>query len=143
MSIDRSYIAGNSAQRERLRALIARLNDEDLARPMSDGWTIAALLAHMAFWDLRASALLHRWEQEGVGPSPVDPEALNYATKPYCLLLAPRVAAQLALDTAEAVDRTLETISDDLVIRIIDSDLNPKRSTHRSEHLDEIERALA
>src|SRR5438477_12972977 len=42
MSVDRSYIARNEAQRARLRALVERLGDEQLARPMAGGWTVAA-----------------------------------------------------------------------------------------------------
>ncbi len=34
MAADRSYVAQNNAQRERLRALVARLKDEDLHRPL-------------------------------------------------------------------------------------------------------------
>jgi Mycothiol maleylpyruvate isomerase N-terminal domain len=54
MSVDRTFIAENDAERARLRALVTRLNDADLARPMPTGWTIAAILAHLAFWDQRA-----------------------------------------------------------------------------------------
>ena len=63
MSADRTYIARNDAERARLRALVARLSDADLARPMPGGWTVAAVLAHLAFWDQRIMVLLERWEQ--------------------------------------------------------------------------------
>ena len=48
MSVDRSYIARNDTERTRLRALVARLSDTDLARPMPAGWTVAGVLAHLA-----------------------------------------------------------------------------------------------
>src|SRR5882672_2875973 len=60
MSVDRSYIARNETERTRLRALVARLSDTDLARPLPAGWTVAGVLAHLAFWDQRALALLER-----------------------------------------------------------------------------------
>jgi hypothetical protein len=38
--MDRSYVAVNEAERARLKAVVARLTDADLARPMSEDWTI-------------------------------------------------------------------------------------------------------
>jgi Mycothiol maleylpyruvate isomerase N-terminal domain len=60
--VDRSYVAENDAQRERLRALVRRLSDRDLAGPMGAGWTVAGVLAHVAFWDQRILVLLDAWE---------------------------------------------------------------------------------
>lgn len=54
MTLDRSHIAANDAERERLRSLVSRMSDADLRRPMPDGWTVAAVLAHVGFWDARA-----------------------------------------------------------------------------------------
>lgn len=41
MTVDRSYVARNDAQRARLNALVAKRSDADLARPMPAGWTVA------------------------------------------------------------------------------------------------------
>jgi Mycothiol maleylpyruvate isomerase N-terminal domain len=54
MSVDRSYVALNTAERARLEAVVGRLTDADLKRPLAAGWTVAAVLAHLAFWDQRA-----------------------------------------------------------------------------------------
>jgi len=70
MSVDRSYVAQNTAQRERLRAFVTRATDADLAAPMPAGWTVAAVLAHLAFWDQRMVVLIERWEGAGVGAVP-------------------------------------------------------------------------
>src|SRR2546427_7413164 len=70
MSVDRSYVARNNAERARLEALVARLTDADLRRPLAAGWTVAGVLAHLAFWDQRAFILLDRWQREGVTPPP-------------------------------------------------------------------------
>ena len=45
----RTYVAETDAERDRLRALVRRLGDQDLPRPMEAGWTVAAVLAHAAF----------------------------------------------------------------------------------------------
>ena len=51
--MDRSYVAENERERRRLHELVERLSDEELAHPMGDGWTVAAVLVHAAFWDYR------------------------------------------------------------------------------------------
>src|SRR5512137_542334 len=136
-----SFADENTASRRRLESLIRRLSDADLARPTSDGWTVAALLAHLAFWDQRVLVLLRRWKAKGVDESPVDPDAINDALKPLCLALAPRVAAELCLSSAEAVDAELETITAELIGQIQASSTHFRfnRALHRNDHLSEIE----
>ena len=149
MAEDRSHVAGNDAERERLRSHVIRLGDEELSRPMPGGWTVAGVLAHLAFWDARASFLVDKWGR-GVEPSasdyePEDPDWINDSAKPLCLALPPREAARLALQLAEEADGKVEALSDDMLakIRAAGSPFNLSRASHRREHLDEVERALA
>ncbi len=51
MTADRSYVEQNERELRRLRSLLGRLSDDKLSRPMDAGWTLSALLVHMAFWD--------------------------------------------------------------------------------------------
>ncbi|PYN80554.1 MAG: hypothetical protein DMD96_13640 [Candidatus Rokuibacteriota bacterium] len=146
----RSYVTENSAQRARLRALVDRLTDAELARPLDAGWTVAAVLAHVAFWDQRALTLIERWERDGRGstPRPIDGndvDWINDSAKALCLALPPRAAARLAVATSEAVDRRVEGLSDELVAAnaAAGHPINLLRAEHRREHLDEIEHALA
>ncbi|MDP2625953.1 MAG: maleylpyruvate isomerase N-terminal domain-containing protein [Candidatus Rokubacteria bacterium] len=146
---DRSYVAPNRVERQRLQALAARLGDEQLSRPLAAGWTIAGVLGHLAYWDQRILVLIERWQQEGAAalPKPLDHadvDWINDAAKPMLLALSPRRAAELAVTIAEAVDRTVEALPDDLVVRnaAAGSPVNLLRAEHRREHLDEIERAL-
>jgi hypothetical protein len=149
MSVDRTYVAENDAERERLRSLVTRLSDEALRRPMPAGWTVAAVLAHIGFWDARAICLLDKWGR-GVEPStadyePEDVDWVNDSAKPLCLALPPRDAAQLALRLAEEADGKVEALSDEMLakIRAAGSPFNLSRANHRNEHLDDIERALS
>ena len=149
MSGSRTYIAENNTQRERLRALVTRLSHSELSRPMDAGWTIAGVLGHLAFWDQRTLVLIQGWKTSPLGPAPPtidgkDVDWINDSGKALCLALPPRTAARLALDTAEAVDRAVEKLSD---AQIAANDaaghpLNLFRAEHRREHLDEIEHAL-
>jgi hypothetical protein len=149
MSVDRTFITENNTECARLRALVTRLNDADLARPMPAGWTIAAILAHLAFWDQRALLMLEQWEQSGLlavprGLNDTDVYWINDAAKPMFLALAPRAAADLAVAIAEAVDRKAAALADDFVAKntAAGTPICLLRAEHRREHLDEIEAAL-
>jgi hypothetical protein len=146
--VDRSYIAENNAERERLKALVERLSDEELSRPMAAGWTVAGVLAHIVFWDARALYLMDKWES-GIAPSQADyePEDIDWAndaSRSLCLALPPRKAAQLALQLAEETDRRVEALSDEILAQIVavGQPFALSRAGHRKEHLDDIERYL-
>jgi hypothetical protein len=147
MSLDRSYVEQNSRERERLRALVARLGDDELRSPVNEHWTVAGVLGHIAFWDARALALADKLER-GVPFSPSDAEPedvdwINDAARPLIHAIAPREAAQLALRLAEETDRRVASLAPDrMFTNDPNSPLNPLRATHRAEHLDDIEAAL-
>src|SRR5918911_4071613 len=106
---------------------------------MPDGWTIAAVLAHLAFWDNRAVVLVERWRRAGVGPSPIDVDAVNEAAKPQWLALAPRAAAEGAVQAARAADGALDAADETLLREIAAvNEINLSRALHRAEHLDQI-----
>ena len=149
MTADRTFVTKNDSERARLTALVARLSDADLARPLPAGWTVASVLAHLAFWDQRALVLLERWQQAGAAAVPAaaneaDVDWINDAGKPLLLALPPRRAADLAVTIAEAVDRKIAALADEFLARNVSagSPLNLLRAEHRREHLDEIEAAL-
>ena len=145
MPADRSYVAKNDAARQRLEKLVASCSDAELAHPMPAGWTVAAVLAHVAFWDTRIQLLLERWQTQNVPPPPIfeDFHWINDAAKPMQLALSPRKAAELTVAGAQTVDRMLEGLSDDMLSRVIQSKaLSVDRAEHRNEHLDEIEQVL-
>src|SRR2546423_2013518 len=98
MSEDRSHDAETDAERERLRSLISRLSDKDLSRPMPADWTVAGVLAHIAFWDARAIYWLDKWAH-GAAPTPYEPEnteAGNESAEPLCPPPPPRDTAKPA-----------------------------------------------
>ena len=147
---DRSYVAENEAQLERLRTLVESSSDAELAEPMPADWTVAGVLGHMAFWDYRVVTLVDRWGPDGKGTPPdalgsYDEEAddwINDAGKPLLLAMPPRIAAQTAVDAAVAADGRVAALSDELLEENERKGLfiNPLRADHRAEHLDEIER---
>ena len=142
------YSAQNADSRRRLEALINGLSDEDLARSTDYGWTVAALLAHLAFWDYRMSVILRRWQEQALDESPIDSTAVNDALRFVCHQLEPRTAARLALSAAQQIDSELETLSAELVNQFEEhasatsTQFRMDRSLHRNGHLNEIEALL-
>ena len=51
-------MSANDEQRERLSEIVQRLTADDHAREVMPGWTIGALLGHLAFWD---RLVIERW----------------------------------------------------------------------------------
>lgn len=148
MPADRFHLHENDAQRQRLHDFVAKATDAELKRPLEAGWTVAAVLGHVAFWDQRTLLLLERWSRDGSLPSPeLDGPTIDWindAAKPMLLAVPPREMANLALSIADAVDRKVASLPDDFMTRnpTAGTQVNLLRAEHRREHLDEIERAL-
>lgn len=142
--MERTFIVENTRERERLRSLVARLSDEELGTPLGTDWTVAVAFAHLAFWDHRALVLTRKLKLEGVESSPVDVDVTNDSLLPTWLALPPRIAADLAVSAAEAIDGELANASDALVAKIesLGENFRLFRSIHRQPHLDQIEEAL-
>ncbi|MFI5054853.1 MAG: DinB family protein [Actinomycetota bacterium] len=143
---DRQYIEANDRERERLRALINRLDDDALAAPANEYWTVAGVLVHMAYWDSRVLVLADKVDRgEPWVQSDAEPEGdwLNDSIRPIILAVAPRAAAELALRIAEETDaRVAELPLDRMYPLDPESPISAARSVHRGEHLDELEQAL-
>src|SRR5690242_875348 len=88
--MDQAVLAANRASLDRLNALLDRLSDTDLAQPLTEGWTVGAALAHLAFYDRRVARLVERWEASEIADSPADADVINDAMKPAWLALTPR-----------------------------------------------------
>ena len=143
--MERQFVNENTKERERLRKLVNEMTDEELRLIIyKEGWTIAVVLAHLAFWDKRRRVLLRKWRQKGVAPSLFEENILNDALVPFLLAIPPRKAADLSILTAEALDHELEELSPDLVAAIdaLKDRHAFNRSIHRKMHLDEIEALL-
>lgn len=142
------FVEENTKSRERLEALAARLTEQELKRTTPFGWTVAALLAHLAFLDQRVLVLLRRWQTEGFNPSPLEERSINDALKPIALALAPRTALELCISSARAVDAAVAEMSPEFYANIQEQIAATgtwcrfNRSLHRNDHLNHIEGLL-
>jgi mycothiol maleylpyruvate isomerase-like protein len=148
--MDRSFVEKNRRELERLRRLVGRLDEKQLQAPVNQHWTVAGVLAHVAFWDARARGFAERLAN-GEEFSPDDAETgdvdwINDAMRPLIHAIPPRQAAELAMLIAEETDACVEILPPEALPKLWPDDpqspLNPLRAGHRGEHLDDIERAL-
>jgi hypothetical protein len=145
--MDRSYMAENDAERARLKAVVARLTDADMARAMSEQWTVGVGLMHLAFWDGLSLSKFEEWERTGtvqIPPMREMVDGINNAMLPWWRTIAPAQIRHAVVAAAEAVDRKAETLPAAIVEAI--QAVRPRalqRAIHRRQHLDQIERALA
>src|SRR5262245_1553801 len=146
---ERSYIETNRKALERLRALVEALDEGALTTPVNEFWSVAGVLAHMAWWDARVVVLAEKIDRdEPWVPSDEEPEGdwLNDTTRLVIEGLAPRApraAGELGLRMAERADaRVAELPLDRMSPRDPASPIYPVRAEHRNEHLDEIAATL-
>lgn len=139
----RAVVDANVRATERLRALVGTLDEAALARPVGGGWTVATVLAHLAFWDRRQREALREYAEDGAMTD--EDHHVNAALEPLLLALPPRASADQALAAATAVDAAIA----ELTPRATDAVLaGPhayvmRRSAHRDEHIQQIEQALS
>lgn len=126
------------------KELLSTLSDEALLTPMPAGWTVSAVLVHLAFWDLRALNLLRKWRNEGIYFSPMDIDVINEVTRLICLAVQPRAAVELFLRTAESINEFISDLDEGWMKKVEEEGKNVHldRAAHRLIHLAEIKVAL-
>jgi hypothetical protein len=152
MPVSEVLAESNRTERERLRALVRRLDAGRLAVRLPNGWTVAGTLAHMALWDRQRLCLMRRWAvgnmcggEPGDEARKSDGDLFNDAAQPLLELIPPELAAAAAVVAAEAIDAFLLALSDEVIAATLARPDAPNldRGAHRRHHLDIIEKALA
>ncbi len=143
MTLDRSFVQLNRASIERIRNLTKRVTEEDLQHPMPDDWTVAIALAHLAFWDRRILYALDMTEREGKLVTPQIETFVNDVALPFMAAIPPASAVRLALETAQTLDKRLETFREDRLEELYAYNKRwVVRALHPGEHLDDVDKAL-
>jgi hypothetical protein len=146
--MDRGYIERNQASRIRLRTLLDRLTDEDLARKVGE-WTVAMSLAHLAFWDrfgqLRWIETVASGRETPVAVGMPLTDLVNDASLDlWSRALDAAGIRAFVLAAAEAFDTHVASLPDDLVeaVQVAGQPRTLDRSIHRNGHLQPIEDAF-
>ena len=142
--MDTSFFADNQQERENMVRFVRSLSVEQLNQPMEAGWTVSAVLAHMAFWDQRALILIEKWGKEGIGPSPVDTDVMNEVTRPFLLAIPAQQAAEIFISSAEAVDSKIASLDPTFLeeIETTGKTVLLNRAKHRRTHMKDFEKVL-
>ena len=140
-----AYVSANDVERDRLHTLLARLSDDDLARNLPNGLTVANVLVHLAFWDEYTLSCLRQWQDSGFWVSQTNFEALNSAVLVLAAAIPNRTAVDMLRDAADAVDLEAQSVPPELaeIIQSHGKVRSLERAQHRREHLDQIEGVLS
>lgn len=140
--MESDYLEHNRISTERIRAAAA-LSNTELIRPVGEHWTVAIVLAHLAFWDRRVMYVLDMTERDGRLFIPEIDIFVNDLSLPLWAAIPPREAVRIAIETAEALDRRIENYPLHLLEQIYAYNKRwVDRSLHRNEHLDQADAAL-
>ena len=145
MPVSPAFAESNRTQTDRLRRLVQRLDRAMLTVPLPNGWTVAGALAHVAFWDRLRFCLMRRWAEGDMCSAAYDTNLFNETVQTFLEMIPPERAASAAVQAAEEVDALLLRVSDEVVEAALARPDAPNldRGSHRKEHLDRIEKALA
>lgn len=144
MPVSPEFAESNRSQTERLRQLVRRLDQEKLTLRLPNGWTVAEVLAHVAFWDRQRLCLMRRWAAGESSTGDYAGDVFNDAMLPLLELIPPALAAAVAVEAAEEVDAFLLSLPDAVIEAALARPDKPNldRGSHRAHHLDQIEEAL-
>jgi hypothetical protein len=136
----------NAESRARLLGLVEQLDEQVLSLPVEEGWTITAILAHVAFWDQICAV---RWDAYARGGSLVDiPNTLidlvNDANLPTWRALPGRAAVELLRQAMEVTDAKIAVLPDAAVQAATEDGFGfmLDRTGHRDEHAAQLKTFL-
>ncbi len=144
MPVTPEIAESNRSEGERLRRLVASLDDAALRKRLPNGWTVADHLGHIAFWDRHRLCLIRQWAAGDFRNAGSSSEVFNDAVHPLLALIPPERVAAAAVQAAEEIDALLLELPDEFIAAALARPDAPAvdRGEHRRHHLDQIEAAL-
>jgi hypothetical protein len=139
--MNQDMIERNKASREAIKKLAGNLTTPELEHKLPNGWTVAVMFAHLAFWDKQRYELLTSWQKNGISVNACNYHVLNAAMLPFWEALEPHLAVQMAVEHAREVDALIETLPEDFVanIRKLPDAPDLERANHRLHHLKQLQ----
>ena len=135
-----SYTERNQQSLDELKSYVEQLSDEQLSQDLGNGWTPAAALCHVAFWDRRAAQIASRVSVDETFRNPAENvNVLNDALLHQWKRITPREAVAEFVEAGTEANGKMAaadqaTIERWLALRTFAVD----RSNHRIEHLEEL-----
>ena len=129
----------------RMQTLVTSLSDDSLHRVLGNGWTVAATLAHLAFWDHWVEVRWDHFSRTGSFQDLPDhiTDLVNEAAMAEWHALQPRETVRLCLDAATSVAHRIERLSSPHISAAVATGrlAMVDRTLHWYPHVDEIDRA--
>lgn len=146
MTSNHAFIERNRASRQRLDAFLDRATEEMMGRKLANGWTVSAVIAHLAFWDRWVVARWDQYDRDGAIETIPDNvlDLGNAAGIAEWSAFSPTQASKLARAAADTVDRRIAALSPAAIAhaQATNRPAMLDRSIHRDPHLDEIDQLL-
>jgi len=142
------YQTANAAARDRILALVTDLSDEQLMAPVGEEWTIAAALAHLAFWDRVHIGRLRRALDEGLTAPPPLPDGLADIINNGEVFGWRRIPVRDTVDLFAASSGDADAFVNTLDAAVVEAAHGAgagrliERFRHRTEHGDAIQEAV-
>lgn len=131
---------------DQMRARLDSLGSDFLGVVLDGGWTVAAMLAHVAFWDRWVEARWNHFSRAGSFHDLPDDvtDLMNEAGMAGWHALPAPESARLCLEAAISVTRRIERLAPREIGSAIDTGrfAMVDRTLHWYSHVDEIERAV-
>ena len=138
-------LAGTIRSLRRLRATVADLDEDALCRRVASGWTVAATLAHLAFYDDWVAERWRRYQAAGaIQDLPDDiTDLVNASGERGWHAVDPIRARAIVIEAADAVSDLIGTLPQAALADALATGRRAfvDRSLHWDPHVDEIERA--
>ena len=142
-----SFQEDNSAETERLRALLSKLDASTWNKDAGGGWTVGTMICHLGFWDRMTSARILAWKSHGrltAIPDTDNVEAINESVRFLSQGVDLAQGTRLALQAASEIDSLAASLSP-AELKALESSGRERwfrRSLHRQAHLEKLERVL-
>jgi hypothetical protein len=126
----------------RIETVVRSLGEDSLRQMLDSGWTVAATLAHLAFWDRWVEARWSHFLRTGAFHDLPDDitDLVNEAAKPGWHAVPPGETVRLCLDAAVSVTRTIQGLSSANILAAVETGRLAliDRTMHWYPHVDEI-----
>src|ERR1043166_5281864 len=112
MEVRMDFIAENKNQTNRIRTLSDRFTS-NWKTELGGGWTIGAMLCHIAFWDKMRCIFIKQWTGSGKLATDLDMESthsFNEAVRAISETIPAEAGLQFTLLCAEEIDRLVESL---------------------------------
>jgi hypothetical protein len=130
---------------ERLRRLTS-LSDAELAKVTGNGWNVATVLGHMAFFDRMLPLRWDTYEKDGVFAqlTPNHFDLINHAGAGDWSALPPRAAVARCIEAAEGAVARIAALPEKTVAVALETNRPAllDRGLHWNPHIDQIESAI-